>query len=194
MKTIYQKNKLIFWFGGWFIIMLVLMALGAPEKTELNKTGVSFQTGESAEMYFKNMRSFFYKIHEDKKSGFTIYRIKSRNVDSTSASLSYALVNNWRHDETYILTEPNPALHSLDDIQLQIEFEDGSQYLDSFYLADSYRHYLIAEQVFKAIQQDSSHFQLIYNQQKVEIWSDENERKSIRRTLKDYFKLTGRIN
>ena len=193
MKAIYQKNKLIFWFGGWFVIMLILMALGAPDETRLNKTEVSFRTTESAELYFKNMRSFFYHIHEDKTSGFTIYRIKSRNQDSTVASLSYALVNNWRQDETYILTEPNPALHSLDDIHLEILFEDGSVYLDSFYLADSYRHYLIAEKVFNAVQQDSSIFHLIYGEKKVEIWSKEDERKSIHRTLKDYFKLTGRI-
>lgn len=193
MKAIYRKNKLIFWFGGWFVIMLVLMAISAPEETRLNKTGVSFRTAESAELYFKNMRSFFYNIEEDKQSGFTLYRIKSRNQDTIYPSLSYALVNNWRQDETYILTEPNPALNDLEDIHLKIQFEDGTTYLDSFYLADSFRHYLIAEQVFEAVQQENSSFHLIYRDEKVEIWPSEDERKSIRRTLKDYFKLTGRI-
>jgi hypothetical protein len=193
MKAIYQKNKLIFWFGGWFAFMLILMALGAPEETRLNKSGVSFRTTESEELYFKNMRSFFYHIEEDKQSGFTIYRIKSRNLDTAKASLTYALVNNWRQDETYILTEANPALNSLEDIHIEIGFENGSTYVDSFYLADSFRHYLIAEQVFEAVQEDSSTVHLTYNNRKVEIWKNKDERKSVRRTLKDYFKLTGRI-
>ena len=185
-------------FLAWFMVMVIVLAFTMPESRPIDLENVSFSTTESSELYFKNVRSYFYQILEDPKSGFIHYRIKSRNKDSLQPSINFLLLNNWRFDEAYVMAEGNEALSSLEGLTLSIvTAEDSSAYI--FHRYTNYEHWMMAGRVYMALRDDNTRFWLSgpqessTGQKDIEILIEGDERKSLRKTLRDYFKLVGKI-
>lgn len=185
-------------FIAWFGLMVVVLAFTMPESRPIDLEEVSFQTTESSELYFKNVRSYFYEIWDDPKSGFVHYRIKSRNKDSLKPTINFLLLNNWRFDEAYIMAEGNDALSTLEGLTLSIATsEDSSSYtFDNF---TNYEHWMLSGRIYMALRDDRSRFWLsgpksnASGREALEVFTEGEDRKSLKKTLRDYFKLTGKI-
>jgi len=185
-------------FIAWFVFMVVILAFTMPESRPIDLDEVSFHTTESSELYFKNVRSFFYEIWDDPKSGFVHYRIKSRNGDSLVPSINFMILNNWRFDEAYVMAEGNGALSTLEGLTLSIVTpEDSSTF--TFDRFTNYEHWMTAGRVYMALRDDRSRFWLsgpqgnALGREALKIYTESEERKSLRKTLGDYFKLVGKI-
>lgn len=181
-------------FLSWLGIMVVVLAFTMPESRPIDLEEVSFHTTESSEMYFKNVRSYFYEIWDDPKSGFVHYRIKSRNQNPAVPSINFLILHNWRFDEAYVMLEPNEALSTAQGLSLSVVTSSDSL---SFPLGDftNYEHWMTSGRIYMALREDDSRFWLSESDgnRKVTLYLDGEERKSLKKTLRDYYKLVGKI-
>ncbi len=183
-----HNAQLVKWFIAWAIAMIILVLLTLPDERPAKIDTIGFSTTESAELYFKNVRSFYY-LHNPEAAGILdVYRLQSIFADSIDA-LPFAIYNNWRTNETFIRLDTaylntrkfrgvvtDSAGTILDPIRFP-ELTNESQYsfARDIYLA------LAKQQKIGLAASDTI------------IWFSESTNRSIRRTLTDYFTLLGKL-
>ncbi len=179
----------------WALLMIILLAVYAlfgPKSKSIDWNDITYKSTESADLFFKNMRSFSYNIENDEKSNWRLMRIKSRNQDSTKATLNFLIVNNWLQDENYIIIEPNKKLSVDGTISLKWENSEQEEeiILNEF---NAEANYIFAARFYEQLTAESN-FSFLNQKKEWEVLSlDEKDRKSLKKTLSDYFKLVGKI-
>ena len=179
-------------FVGWFAIMLVILILVFPEDRPIRIDEVRFQMPENEELYFKNVRSFYYELEERKDAGFKLYRIKSRSTDSIGPGFTVAIAQNWRLDEAYVLIEPKSAWAKPDTLTLAVTNDQESDTLQISSWNNA-NHYLFAAHLYMALRDTENNYALANGDNWEPILTKGDERSSLKKTLKDYFKLVGKM-
>lgn len=185
-----MNSKLGKWLLRWFLVMIlliILIALLFPGK-KIDLRDINFRTSASAKIYFKNMRSYFYDIEENDASNYKLYRINSREKDS-SKTFNFIIIDNWLIEETYIMLET--SLVSFPDSSLQIKYieSDKEQYIQ-LNEAHNEANYIFAAQLFEPLTKKK---QLYLYRLGEWIPFTQDEQKSLKKSLEDYFKLVGKI-
>lgn len=152
----------------------------------MNWDEISFHTNSSSEIYFHNMRSYYYQINEREKAPFILYRLKRGG----SGKLSFMIIENRLADEAYVYAEWNDAILGLNDpsIDFGVESLTESDLLefrneDHFrFAAKCYRNLLLAQPIVLMDEKDSLS-PLFYSK------ADE---KNALMVLEDYFQLVNK--
>jgi hypothetical protein len=183
------KNlKLLKWFFAWFVAMVVLAIFTLPDERPDKLDTISFSNTESAELYFLNVRAFYYNTSEEADGILKVYRLKSIFEDSLP-SLPFALYNNWRTNETFIRLDTayfDRAKYSVviaDSASIKtdtIPFPQGS----------NESQYVFAREVYRAIREKEK---LGFISESGEEWIPESQLNSVKRTLADYFRLLDKL-
>lgn len=186
-----MQSKLKKWFFYWGIAMLAIVicfAIFQPAK-KIDLQAVDFTTTQSSELYFKNMRSYFYDKTDHDAANFKIYRIGSREIDSTKNKLSFMLLSNWLQSECYVMAESGLVDFKEENIQLNYKHPDSS---GTLLLSDhdNYSHYVFAAKLYEQLDKNAA---LYLKHSKNWIEFTESEKKSLKKTLSDYFKLVGKL-
>ncbi len=199
MFTKNMKNKKVTlkkFFIAWFAVMLVLVIIYFPEDRGIVISEPDFHVTESQEIYFKNIRQSHYVKQTDEQAGFDLYTIRSAEKDSSVSTFTFTIVNNWRADEAFIRMMPMPALFEQDpEKMILLCSEYGSDQKDTLHLLgrSSYDHYLFAAQLYMKIIDDYT-FEVVNEVgETMPVLARGEHRLSVKKTLKDYFKLTGKI-
>lgn len=190
---IMRNNKNLKWFFlGWFVVMIFLALWTFPEHKPLRSIDLHpFHVQENEEIYFKNIRSFYYDFEHREDANFHIYRLKERAKDSLHPTLQFAIVNNWRNDEAYILTE----LPCINCAKGGLIFPTATT-VDTLFpqLFNAEQHWELAVKTYEQLTQDQPILLLTQEKQTaVQLFTNEEERLQTLRVLKDYFKLTSRL-
>lgn len=186
-----MQSKLKKWFFYWGISMLIIVicfAIFQPAK-KINLQAIDFTTTQSSELYFKNMRSYFYDKTDHDAANFKIYRIGSREKDSTKNKLSFMLLSNWLQSECYVMAESGLVDLKEEGLKLSYEHPDSSGTLLLSNL-DSYGHYVFAAKLHEQLDKNAALY-LKHSTNWIEF--SESEKKSLKKTLSDYFKLVGKL-
>lgn len=168
--------------------MVILALITLPDQRPDKLSEVSFQTTESAELYFKNVRAFYYLTREEAEGILYVYRLKSIFEDSLP-TLPFALYNNWRTNETFIRLDTGYLdLKSVEALIL----DSASTKSDTLFFPDpsNESQYIFARDVFRAIKEKERLGLMSRNEV---AWITESQTSSIKRTLSDYFKLLDKI-
>lgn len=191
MHVVFIHMKLKHLFILWFGTMLLLLVIFFPEDRPIRMNEVSFHMPENEELFFKNLRAYYYDYELNEESNFKIYRIKSRDKDSTSIHLNFAIIQNWLQDEAYIMPEIT-GIHNDSLVFLCVHHENKTDTLP-LQNANAWQHYQTAAEVYMALRQNAR-FSLINTQNQLfPLWANPNQALSIKKTLKDYFKLVGKM-
>lgn len=186
-----MQSQLKRWFIYWIAAMLVVVvcfSIFLPVK-EINLEEVDFTTTQSSELYFKNMRAYFYDQSMDEASKFVLYRISSRELSTAKNKLSFLLLSNWLQSECYIMTES--GLINLGSDSLQLSYQNADQRgLLSLTESNNYANYIFAAQLYFQLEKNAT---LKIKHQQKWITLTEGEKKSLKKTLNDYFKLIGKL-
>lgn len=184
-----RKNKLIFWFLGWFTVMLLIGYLTQPDVYPSKLDVISFETSESAELYFKNVRSFYYDVSLEGEGVFDAYRLSALLEEKQEASLVFVIYNNWRQNLAFIRIDTsrlktNPVNHL---VSLSV---DGT--IDTLLLPDHINEsqYTFAKNVYLATQRKNRIALITENDS---LWISESGAVNLRKTLRDYFKLIDKL-
>ncbi|NEQ48698.1 MAG: hypothetical protein F6K11_01005 [Leptolyngbya sp. SIO3F4] len=174
----------------WFVGMVIVLALTLPEKPPFSVEPVSFHVPEDAELYFRNVRSFYYEREEREDAGFLQYRIKSR---PEHALLHVSLLFNGLQDEAYIMPE-TPQQESLPlPFTLRARMPETETWDTLVCTAwDAQQAYLLAGWLYTKLEAEAR-----IECKQAGAWSslfqDGTDQSSLHKTLEDYFRLVGKL-
>lgn len=186
-----MNNKKLKWFFlAWLIAMVVFAWASFPEHKPLKKSKeIAFRVLENEELYFKNVRSFYYDKEVREDAQFDLYRIRTRRKDSTVPTVNFVIVNNWRMDEAYVLAEQN--FDAGDELLIRHRSAPDEPYDTlALNLSNNAEHYAFARAVYSALAEEEQ-LEVMKGRRFYPLYQDGKELGSILKTLKDYFKLVG---
>lgn len=171
----------------WALAMVVIVVFTLPDERPDKIDTVSFETTESAELYFKNVRSFYYVNNSEAGGILDVYRLESIFKDSL-VSLPFALYNNWRANETFIRLDT--AFINQREFTAILADSSGVK-TDTIHFPEmsNESQYAFACDVYKALSENEK---LGLVKENEIIWLSESMSLSIKRTLTDYFTLLGK--
>ena len=182
------NSKLAKWFVAWVVLMIIVVIIFQPDSRPEKIDFVSFNTNEADELYFKNMRLFYYSTNEEGGGAFEVHRLNSiKNTDDRT--LPFAIYHSWRANEAFIRMDTsftNQFSHAVllkDSAGVHIAVSE-------FPSPDNISQYEFAKLTYKALQEKSK---LGFSDNGNEYWLNESASKSVRQCLKDYFKLIGKL-
>ena len=179
-----ELGRLFLFFLGAVLIFITLFALFGPQGKKINLKEIEFNTTNSSDLYFKNIRSYFYEKEEDPNARFVLYRINSREKDSSKLKLQFLLVHNWLLSECYLIAEPAKA-----DFRIEWKYE-GKLGRINLKGENNRAHFIFAAELFEQLDRKADLW-LLHTTSKIPF--SEEEKASLRTTLKDYFKLVGKL-
>ncbi len=162
---------------------ILLWAIFGPKAKEIDITDISFSTTSSSQLYFKNIRAYFYDIEERTDASYNLYRLKARKK-SDSLPVQAVIIQNWRFDESYVLFENNKN-KPLEKFQFTAILGDSTQQIK----CDKYStqtHYFTAAKLYFYLSNEDS---LLFNGAPLDVQS----KTALKTSLKDYFKLVGKL-
>ncbi len=181
-------NPLLKIFSYWLlsvIALVVLFSFFGPKTKSIDIKRVDFITTSSSSLYFKNLRSFYYHLEEDSSSRYHIYKLK--RLEELNNGISLSIIHNWLLSESYIIFDFDT-----------IEFKNGLKFFYeeegfieevSLKDIDSYSQYLFAAKLLECITSKGE----LYIRRKGERVSP-NLKKALKTSLKDYFRLVGKLH
>ena len=169
--------------------MILLVVLTQPETRPSKFDVVNFDTTESAELYFKNVRSFFYSVSEEGEGVFNAYRLKAMYADTNEFGIRFVIYNNWRQNMAFIRIDTNHTDLSQIDYFVSASANDKT---DTIFAPDLYNEsqYEFARNIFFAARDKK---QIGVAHENDTLWISPSQMVNLRKTLRDYFKLVGRL-
>ena len=176
-------NPPVRWLLYFITLVMGLSFWFAPTPQPVDWSKISFHTESSSEIYFHNMRSYYYRIDEREKPPFILYRLKRGG----SGALNFMIIENRFGDEAYVFCKWGESIRDLKDPQVffgndSIPEKNLSQFNneDHFrFAARCYRSLLLNEQIII-----KDHYNAV-NQ----LFPDKQHQKNALILLEDYFKL-----
>ncbi|MEM9052585.1 MAG: hypothetical protein AAGC47_11070 [Bacteroidota bacterium] len=180
--------KLIKWFIAWAILMVIVIVLTLPSSRPPKIDTVGFETTESAQLYFKNVRAFYYNKGEGAGGIFETYRLQSLFTDSIT-ELPFVIYNNWRTNESFIRLDTN---FNASNEYIDIITDSASVKKDTIAIPQlsNEAQYVFAKEVYKSLQSGKRLGML--TEEGID-WIKESDQVSIKRALTDYFRLVNKI-
>lgn len=183
------KKYFFYWLASMAALVLLYIVFG-PKAKKIDLKSINFYSTESAELYFKNIRSFSYDREENEEARFVLYRIKSREKDTLIPAINFMLVSNWLQDENYIIAEPQPSDLLNNGLNWRRGEDSGTLMLTT---KDAEDHYIFSASFYELLTAEADFFYFDKRQKEQLLFISEDQRKSLNKTLSDYFKLVGKI-
>lgn len=181
-------NPLLKFFSYWLLGVITLVAVFnffGPKTKSIDIKTVDFKTTSSAALYFKNLRSYYYHLEEDSSSRYNIYKLKK--LEELNSGISLSIIHNWLLSESYIIFEFDSVefKKGLKFYYREDEFVEEINLMD----LDSHSQYIFSAKLYEYITSDGE----LYFKEKDEKLST-NIKKALKTSLRDYFKLIGKLN
>jgi len=182
------NSKLTKWFLAWVVMMLVVIIIFQPDTRPEKIDFVSFDTNEADELYFKNVRLFYYSTSEEGEGIFDVHRLSSLK-SSDEALLPFAIYHSWRANEAFIRLDTTFTNKFSGGVLIK-DSAGVSVTISSLPAPNNEAQYEFARIVYKALK-ENSRLGLRYREK--DFWFKESSSRSIRQCLNDYFKLVGKL-
>ncbi len=171
----------------WFLAMIAFAFITNPEHKPIRMDEVSFKALESESLYFKNVRQFYYALEEREDAQFELFTLRSLANYKRDEQFLPIIVNNWRMDEAYLKFE-HPALDQGEGMKFV------TSNADTFELnrQTSFDQFLLGVKLYTAIADEAEIYHL-KGERAEPLFLNGNERNAFMKTLKDYYKLVGKL-
>ncbi len=164
----------------WFICMFLLAVFFSSNKEEFTFENLSTQVASQDEIYFKNIRSFFYTQREKNAEQIDLYNYKDLN---TNHPLSPTICNAWRTNQALVLFE------NIESFKIAFKINEESIVMDSANM-NGRDHLRVAYMLYHSISENHE-VHLIKNEKSIQVKSKDLNKINI--VLKDYFRLIGEL-
>lgn len=162
-------------------LLLFLLACETPEKKPKN----IFYVSAPNQLYFKNIRSVYYKTETDKATKIDYYTLNKWNEKALKPALVPVIADNWIEEEAYLqLNFKNITADSCKvniekwkNINLPTQAKIANQ--EAYELALAIKNRLLANE-------------LVVVNDSIILFEDRNERSYFLTTLQDYLRLIER--
>ncbi len=174
-------------------LLLCLPACDPDRRKRAKEEDLKFSTTDDAELFFKNVRRNSYDHQDIPAAKLDIYRLSERNQAQDHPVLNLAIAHNWRHDEAYLLLEPNEAIGTAPPLHIYWQAKkDSTQAGDYIWEErDKLSQLEFAAKINNALEHGQKLFIVANNGKKLPLLKKPQEREAFKRTMFDYYKLTG---
>ena len=176
------------------LLMLALLAglsaCNLDKNTQIDETKAKFSTSDASELFFKNMRQVRYDQQEMPEAKLNVFRWSNRPQAEDYPVLNLAIVINWRHDEAYLLVEPNAYLEELDS--LRVTWQDSVGQQQGQYVwgeRNKEAQFTFASQLYRSIQRGHRLFIRNPEGEEEKFLHRYDDREAFRVTMFDYYRL-----
>ena len=177
-------------FAAFVVGLVALMALTFEPAPPFRLDPVDFWVAEPDALFFKNMRRYYYAVEERPEEDVELLRFKKGLEPNTP--LRFAIFNNWRMDEAYIIPEPDSNLLVGDSLIVRWELEEDSGFL-RLGPTDNLGFYFFAGELFFKLERQAT-LSLQQADGSYQPWpGDAESLRHLRTSLKDYFRLVGKL-
>lgn len=176
------------------IISILLIACNPDKNKRANADALKFSTTDDARLFFKNLRQQAYDLQDMPAAKLQVYRHSDRRQDADYPLLQLALVINWRHDEAYLLLEPNE--HIAEEEPLHIYWQDTVSRQEGLYQFDygnKEEHLRFAGQLYGSILDGHKLFYQPSDTLRLPFLAHYKDREIFRISILDYYRLTRNI-
>ena len=169
--------------------MLILVILTQPEERPDKLVDISFNTTESAELYFRNVRAYHYLQRQEGGDIFDVYRLKSLFDSGYQPMMPFVIYNNWRANEAFVRLDT--VHHRLTSFHAVIDSAGLSA--RAIALPDLYNEaqFDYARAIYRALRDECEVGMAAEGHDT--LWLRGDERKATKRVLTDYFRLIGKL-
>lgn len=178
-----------------FVAVPILLALllsffndrRATNRGERDESSIS----DASRLYFKNVRSAYYDREVRRDANMELYRIGNRIKDTTANTLNSALIINKVKDAAYLYLEPQGKLKEVNPLPIRWIAANGDTTETSFAQGDRISHLHFVDKIYPQLK-DPIRVEANIGSEWVPILSSEEERKSLRITVTDFYRLLER--
>ena len=173
----------------FILVFFAITACDPDRKKKVDPENSKFETLDSSELFFKNMRQYYYDVEEKREAGLEIFRLQDRLDDNKQPLINLSIIFNWRVDKAYVFVEPNQFFK--DSTEFTVVWQDSiTQDQGEFYFVKGNReaHFKFSAQVYNSILDE----QKLYYKRENELFpllDTEIERDVFRVTMFDFFRL-----
>lgn len=161
-----------------------------PDKDRvLDSENLRTKTSDPSVLFFKNVRSPFYSLEENKEAGVNIYRLTDELESQRPNDIGFSIIHSWKTDNAYIFVEPKGVYDSLSLLEIKAMQNDSSHSLIKYSEGNAVEQALFASKIYNEMISGSS-FELLHENESVELWNKPKRKEAIRILLYDYFNLT----
>jgi hypothetical protein len=190
MKRQLKFTKIQKLFLATMAALVLIMIVFYDEASMIKQEKLGFHVLESDELFFKNIRQYYYEREWQKEAQFELFRFEKRIKAIDEPTLNFTIVCNWLHDQAYILPEIEGVPDSL-NYSFCIVTADSLVY--NMGLINNEDNLMIAFNTYKALINDESRFYLRSEDQWKQVFKTVAQRNAVKQVLKDFFKLTGAL-
>ncbi|UII22519.1 hypothetical protein [Fulvivirga ligni] len=173
------------------VILLAVLLTGCNLDSEkrVNLEDFDFKTGDDTEIFFKNVRQYYYDLEENKEAKLNIFRYEDRVVNAEHPLLNLAIVINYLQDEASLILEPS---NFNSDSAIRLQFKDNKNSVEKLSLTEFNRMEMLkfANGIYEALLSKKRVFLEIAPDKLEPILVDSKEREAFRITVSDYYRLT----
>ena len=184
-----KANRLKWFFGLPLIALVVLALVTQPNQRPISKTQLGFKVLESDALFFKNLRQFYYEREDRKDADYELFRHPDQAQFERNAP-RLTIVNNWKHDEAYLLFETKAGNPFEQTIRFETNKDSFGYNLSGLNATEQQQ---IAVNLYDVLESKDLRCSVLSNNEWYPIWENETKRGILRMILKDYFKLTGSL-
>lgn len=174
----------------WLLAMLLLIVFTLPNERPDKLDNPQFGISESAQLYFNNVRSYYYNGAEEGDGMFRVYRIKSAGGSDALCGLSFSIYENWRSNEAFIRVD---STRFPTGNWSAIIFEKPDETKSIIPAPEVYNEsqLLFARDLYRQLCREYTNVHMLHAKDTCTLSAETV--KAWRRTLSDYFKLTGAL-
>jgi hypothetical protein len=172
------------------LTLVALMIVFYDESAMLKKEKLGFHVLESDELFFKNLRQYYYEREWVEAASFELFRFEKRIKAKSEPVLNFTIVCNWLQDQAYILPEVEGVIDSLNYSYCIVTTDSLVYDMGSTNNEDNLE---LAFNTYQALLDDESRFFLKSGLEWKQILTTVAQRNTVKQVLKDFFKLTGAL-
>ncbi|MFY0591702.1 hypothetical protein [Roseivirga sp.] len=170
----------------------LLFGCNPDKKKQVDQSAITFKTDDASNLFFKNVRQFYYEVEEMEAAKLNIFRLKKRELSNDQPVINLAIVNNWRYDEAYLLLEPNGVVKENESLEVKWRNPNGESGEIQYANGNKTEQVAFADGIYAQIQQGST-FTIKVQEEWKPFLDLEKTREAFRITVFDYYKLVKRI-
>jgi hypothetical protein len=173
-----------------FIVALLLYSCNLTPEKKVNQNEAKFTTSADSRLYFKNVRQIYYDRETPDNTKLEVYRFGKRSQAPDRPVINVALVNNWVHDEAYVIVEPNAYFDNMSSIEVEWQDNVSKQSgVYSFTYGPKNTHFKFASEIYQSVLAKHKLQVLNPDKQWVDLFQTDADRDNFRKTMKDYYRL-----
>ena len=175
----------------WWILSLTLLLLlncGTSGDHTIDPFNPNFRTTDAAELYFKNVRQFYYDLEE--QDGQNLLCLRQSDKEAIYPNLILSITMDWRKDEAYLFLESSPYFPENRKIEIQALSLDGEEEHYQLKNRDAIETFAFTSKIYQGILNDRT-FHVVIDGKQYPLLGHKKDREAFRITAYDFYRLVG---